>query len=261
MCADSLWPHLSSVFVGYLLILSLDHFQTINYPRCIIIMKKTLLFSVVIGLGAGLYSCNNPASDPDNESSEVHETMAAAGDTVNQHATGFTTAMHQMMNDMQQIPMTGNVDKDFALMMRSHHQGAVDMSQHQISHGKDESLKKLAVEIAEEQKREIKQLEAFIAALDKAKKNYDPKKQEEGFARVMNENMRMMREMSKMDTNMATDHQFVAMMIPHHQSTVFMAEGFLKHGKDSQLLGMARNMIVSQKKEIEAFESWMDEHK
>lgn len=139
-------------------------------------MKKALLYYVVIFIGAGLLSCNNPASDPNNESSEVHESMAAAGDTVNQHSTGFTTAMHQMMNDMLQLPMTGNVDKDFALMMRSHHQGAVDMSQFEISHGKDDSLKKLAVEIAEEQKREIKKLEVLVAALDKAPKNYDPKK-------------------------------------------------------------------------------------
>lgn len=73
--------------------------------------------------------------------------------------------------------------------------------------------------------------------------------------------MRMMSEMSKMDTSMATDNQFVAMMIPHHQSAVFMAEGFLKHGKNSELLEMARNMIVSQKKEIETFETWMDKHK
>jgi uncharacterized protein (DUF305 family) len=224
-------------------------------------MKKALLFSVFICLGTGLLSCNNPASDPNNESSEVHESMAAAGDTVNQHTTGFTTAMHQMMNDMRQLPMTGNVDKDFALMMRSHHQGAVDMSQFEISNGKDDSLKELAVEISEEQKREIKKLEVLIAALDKAKKNYDPKKKEEGFAKVMNDSMHMMGEMAKMDTNMATDHQFVAMMIPHHQSAVYMAEGFLKHGKNDQLLQMAMKMIASQKKEIDAFESWMDKHK
>ena len=219
------------------------------------------MFSVFICLGTGLLSCNNPASDPNNESSEVHESMAAAGDTVNQHTTGFTTAMHQMMNDMRQLPMTGNVDKDFALMMRSHHQGAVDMSQFEISNGKDDSLKELAVEISEEQKREIKKLEVLIAALDKAKKNYDPKKKEEGFAKVMNDSMHMMGEMAKMDTNMATDHQFVAMMIPHHQSAVYMAEGFLKHGKNDQLLQMAMKMIASQKKEIDAFESWMDKHK
>lgn len=241
--------------------MSFEGFQTINCPVCIIMMKKTFLFSLVIGLVGGLFSCNNPASDPNNESSEVHESMSAAGDTVNQHTTGFTTAMHQMMNDMHQLPMTGNVDKDFALMMRSHHQGAVDMAQFEISNGNDDSLKKMAVEIAEEQKREIKELEVLIAAMDKAKKNYDPKKKEEGFAKVLNENMRMMMEMSKMDTNMATDHQFVAMMIPHHQSAVFMAEGFLKHGKNSGLLEMAKRMMASQKKEIEVFEDWMDKHK
>lgn len=187
--------------------------------------------------------------------------MSAAGDTITQHTTGFTTTMHQMMNDMHQMPMSGNVDQDYAMMMKSHHKGAVDMSQFEITNGKDETLKKMARKIAEKQKAEIKELETIIASLNKAPKNYDPEKKETGFAKVMDENMRMMMDMSKMDTSMATDQQFVAMMIPHHQSAVQMAEGFLKHGKDPKLIDMAKKMIVSQNKETDAFKSWMDAHK
>ena len=224
-------------------------------------MKQTSFFLAVIFISAGLPSCNNPTSEPHNESSEAYETMSTSADTINQHTSGFTTAMHQMMNNMHQLPMTGNVDKDFALMMKSHHQGAVDMSQYEASHGTDESLQKLAATMAEAQKKEIEQMEVRIAALNKAPKNYDPGKTQEGFGKVMSDNMNMMMEMSKMDTSMATDHQFVAMMIPHHQSAVFMSEGFLKYGKDPQLLDMARKMIVDQKKEIAAFENWMNMHK
>ena len=224
-------------------------------------MKKASFYLVIIFISAGLFSCNNPTSEPGNESSKAYESMSAASDTINQKTTGFTTAMNQMMNDMHQLAMTGNVDKDFALMMRSHHQGAVDMSHFEVSHGEDESLKKLAAKIAEEQELEIKQMEGLIAAMDKAPKNYDPKKKQEGFAKVMSDNMDMMMDMSKMDTSMATDHQFVAMMLPHHQSAVLLSEGFLKYGKNPQLLRMARKMIVDENKEIDAFQSWMSSHK
>ncbi|WP_162141791.1 DUF305 domain-containing protein [Daejeonella oryzae] len=219
------------------------------------------IYTLIFLLSAGIAACTNSPSDTAKESSEIHESMSMHGDTVSQQTSGFTTAMHQMMNDMHQIPMSGNVDKDFAIMMKSHHQGAVEMSQYQITNGKDETLKNMAVKIDQEQKAEIKELERIIESLDKAPKNYDPKKKESGFAQVLDENMQMMMDMSKMDTSMATDHQFVAMMIPHHQSAVHMAEGFVQYGKDERLLNLAKKIIVSQKKEIIDFNNWMNRNK
>lgn len=36
------------------------------------------------------------------------------------------------------------------------------------------------------------------------------------------------------------------MMIPHHQSAVYMAEGFIESGKDPQLNAIAKKMIADQ---------------
>ena len=224
-------------------------------------MERLKIYAVIVALAIGLNSCNNTASDANNNSSEIHESLSVAGDTITKHATGFSTAMHQMMSDMHQMPMSGNVDKDFAMMMKSHHQGAIDLSQFEITDGKDETLKKIARKISEEQKAEITQFETRIAQLDTALENYDPKEKQAGFAKVMDESIRMMMDMAKMDTSMATDRQFVAMMIPHHQSATAMTKGYLEYGKDSILLEMAKKIIVDQKQEIEAFNRWMDQHK
>ena len=224
-------------------------------------MERLKIYSAVLALATGLSACNNTASESNNESAETHESMSAAGDTITKHATGYSTAMHQMTNDMQQMTMSGNTDLDFAMMMKSHHQGAVDLSQFELTNGKDETLRKMALKISEEQKAEITLLETQIAQLAKVLKDYDPKDKQSGFARVMDESMRRMMDMSKMDTSMSADHQFVAMMIPHHQSAVTMAEGFLKYGKNEMLLGMAKKMILRQKKDINELNNWMDQHK
>jgi YVTN family beta-propeller protein len=68
----------------------------------------------------------------------------------------------------------------------------------------------------------------------------------------------MMQSMAKMDREMMTapmtgdpDHDFAAMMIPHHQGAVDMARVLLLHGKDPVLRRLAQEVIVTQRQEIE----------
>lgn len=224
-------------------------------------MKRLLLSAAVLVLAAGLDGCNNPASDSGKDTSDLHESMSSARDTMLTNKSGFTLAQQQMMNDMHQMPLTGNVDKDYAMMIKSYHQGAIDMAQHEITSGKDADLKEMAGEIINELKAEIPELESIFASLDKAPDNYDPKKKDEGFGKVLDENMRMMMDMAKMDTGMTPDHQFVAMMIPHHQSSVFIAQEFLKYGKDARLMALAKRISAIQQKELDEFQNWMDREK
>lgn len=67
----------------------------------------------------------------------------------------------------------------------------------------------------------------------------------------------MMESMVKMDRKMMAapmtgnpDHDFAAMMIPHHQGAVDMAKVILLHGKDPVLLRLAQEIIVTQRQEI-----------
>jgi uncharacterized protein (DUF305 family) len=63
-------------------------------------------------------------------------------------------AMSAMMSGMEVKP-TGNVDRDFALMMIPHHQGAIDMAQALLKYGKNEELRELARNIVKTQSAEI----------------------------------------------------------------------------------------------------------
>jgi Domain of unknown function (DUF305) len=63
-------------------------------------------------------------------------------------------AMTKMMSGMA-IKPTGDVDRDFALMMIPHHQGAIDMVLAELRYGKNEQLRRLAQEIIVGQTQEI----------------------------------------------------------------------------------------------------------
>ena len=63
---------------------------------------------------------------------------------------------------MASMKMTGNADVDFAMMMRVHHQGAIDMAEAELRDGKDAQMRKLATNIISAQKKEIAQLDKFL---------------------------------------------------------------------------------------------------
>jgi len=71
-----------------------------------------------------------------------------------------------------------------------------------------------------------------------------------GFAAMMTDAMvRMDRDMMR-SMNGAPDHDFAAMMIPHHQGAIDMARAELIYGKDERLRRLAQGIIVEQNQEI-----------
>lgn len=227
-------------------------------------MRKVIFLGVLIIVFAGLSSCNNSSSDPNNSSAQhAFDSLSEAGDTVTRHATTFSTAVHQLTNDLNQIPITGNADRDFAVLLKSIHQGSVDLAQAQLRTGKDNTLKKMAQSIAGIRKTEITTLENFVDSVKKGPLRVSLTKKDEdtGFNRIIKTHKAMMWDMSKMDTNMVADQQFVAVMIPHLQSAVYLAEGFLKYGKDAWLTQQAKDMIPLKMKQIEELKQWANKTK
>ena len=82
---------------------------------------------------------------------------AMAGDAMSE-------AHRKMMEAMQAVQPTGDIDKDFVLMMIPHHQGAIDMAKAELAHGKDETLRAMAEGIVTAQEKEIGEMEAWLKA-------------------------------------------------------------------------------------------------
>jgi uncharacterized protein (DUF305 family) len=78
------------------------------------------------------------------------------------------------------------------------------------------------------------------------------------FMQDMDVSMKTMdHDMSSAPMNMNVDHDFAAMMIPHHQGAIDMAKGELKYGKDPIMRRLAEEIIVDQKSEIDLMNRWL----
>jgi uncharacterized protein (DUF305 family) len=63
------------------------------------------------------------------------------------------------MNDMQ---MSGDTDRDFAMMMRAHHQAGIDMAKAEVDSGKDPEMVKEAKQIITSQQKDNKKFDAWL---------------------------------------------------------------------------------------------------
>lgn len=62
-------------------------------------------------------------------------------------------------------------------------------------------------------------------------------------------------EMNSVQVTGNADQDFVALMVPHHQSAVDMAQVYLKRGRDPALRRLAEQIVRSQKAEIDLMDS------
>jgi uncharacterized protein (DUF305 family) len=182
-------------------------------------------------------------------------------------------AMTKMMNDMAVKP-TGDVDHDFVAMMTPHHQGAIDMSEAELRYGHNEQLLRIAQDIVVEELQEIAAMraasgekltptEATLAASFAGTAagpgfsspvpadNVPPSLKTE--RRFLAENAAAMTKMMNDMTIKPTgniDRDFVAMMVPHHQGAIDMAQEELRYGREAQLRRIAQEIIVDQTQQI-----------
>ena len=80
---------------------------------------------------------------------------------------------------------------------------------------------------------------------------------------MMSEDRALMQPMMQMHTSMTSvqltgnaDHDFVVMMIPHHQGAIAMAQIELKYGKNAKALALAKDIISAQQEEVQEMQSW-----
>jgi uncharacterized protein (DUF305 family) len=116
-------------------------------------MRRLLIFlAVVSAFGSSLAQAQGTSSP-----------ASAHGGSVSHGSQRMHDSMMGGMRRMQGMQPTGDIDKDFATMMRVHHQQAVDMAKVQVQHGKSIELKAMAQKMIEDQQKEIGELERWLA--------------------------------------------------------------------------------------------------
>lgn len=81
------------------------------------------------------------------------------------------------------------------------------------------------------------------------------------FSRLMDDAMAVMDYgMRAAPMNGIPEHDFVTMMMPHHQGAIDMAQALLLTTKDPELRNLAQGIITEQQNEIRLMQAWLKRH-
>ena len=119
--------------------------------------KKNTVQQIVRGFSILAFITAAPLALAQSQMDKMPSNMSGMGHS------DMQSSMKSMMSKMDSMKMTGNVDRDFAMMMKEHHQGAIAMAQIEIKNGKDKKLQQMAQKIIRDQEKEIKELDHWLA--------------------------------------------------------------------------------------------------
>jgi len=156
-------------------------------------------------------------------------------------------AITRMMAAMMKSKPSNDVDRDFVALMVPHHQGAIDMAEAELSYGHNELLRRLTQEIIVTQREEIVEMRLALESMA-----VSPCSGPEEASFLASNNAAMTRMMTALHIKPSNDvdRDFVAMMVPHHQDGIDMAEAELSYGHNEPLRGLAQEIIATQQQEI-----------
>lgn len=202
--------------------------------------KHTLFLAAMLAL----YGCGNGEGHQDKLPEYGHSSAAF---------TPFVDIMEKMDKNMAAMPSQGDADRDFAAMMKMHHQAAVDMINAQLREGTEPTMKFKAYRMKSDQQKEIAQLDTFLKSGKAGMKT-------DSFAIAAKRPMPVPDDLNMQSEQGHFDVAFATMMIIHHRGAERMASEYGKWAVDPGLKTMAQNIVATQQAEITEMQDWLKKH-
>ncbi|GAB3041671.1 DUF305 domain-containing protein [Spirosoma pulveris] len=165
----------------------------------------------------------------------------------------YLAMMDTMMVRMAEAPVGNSPATAFLHQMIRHHQGAMDMANYEIMHGKNGEMVQLAKSIWVEQKSEVEQMQLWLKQA-----GADTTPIPSTFQPAMEQTMAtMMKTMPPAQALTDTDKAFAAVMKPHHQAAIDMAKVLLRYPENGPVNAYAKQLIANQQIEIDQMNEFL----
>lgn len=197
--------------------------------------RSNFLLPILLSLCITIFSCSTDDSTPEIKSVD------------------FMTIIHDMMHESDEYVFTGDTDYDFVSNLIFHHETAIMLSDEEIAKGTNQQLINYAKQIRDLKIQRLSVLKDF-------QKNHKIVASKDDSAHVhhhLHEAFHVMHEeVDKQTLNNNSDHDYILVMPPLSQSAIDLAVVQANHGKNADLVAMAKEIMTQQKAEIEGFKEF-----
>ena len=164
-----------------------------------------------------------------------------------------------MMRDKEEMMMTGDPDMDFAMMMKMHHQGSIDLGTAEIQFGKHAEAKQLAEKAIKGDKESQERLQSYLNQHPTPEK-IDPNVYKQ-FKKEMKTAMKqMIQAYARVPNTPDVDVDFVRRLIEHHKGAIAMATLQFKYGNDVAPTDEAGIIITEQAGALKELATFANKH-
>ncbi len=126
-------------------------------------ISHKLILILFLALSHYKVSSQTKVTDPhEGHGSHARESSSASSKSTTTASTKKYQQINENMHKSMDIKFTGDADKDFLAAMIPHHQGAVEMAEVVLQHGKNPKIRQLAQEIITLQKKEIAEMKQLL---------------------------------------------------------------------------------------------------
>ncbi|MBO0360426.1 DUF305 domain-containing protein [Hymenobacter sp. BT186] len=192
-------------------------------------------------------------------------------------------ALHTMAEHSKALPPGTNLDLYFAQLMRENHRAAVSMSALELQQGHDPELLRIAQDIYHAHQQLVWGLDSAIERIQAQPPTYhDHTTQSERLSRLLEAATAGLhpaahRNIAKVEAGPdslnhhhtpkqedggtgSIDHDYAALLVPHHQNSITLARAELELGRDEPLQRAAYFILRDQQREIEQVQVWLTQH-
>jgi uncharacterized protein (DUF305 family) len=210
---------------------------------------------VIFLAGITAFSCSSENDNKKNGSLNSSAAPAGAVDSIPQalptaKSENLKAILDSNVIRMSRMPLTNNPTKDFALIMRVHHDGTEKLIKEAMKYNKDSALAKLAKSIQKDVVRETAVLNRFIIDRRFTKQEKE--------SPVSNTMMKAMTPNMEPATPLTGDieEDFVKLMITNLQSAKDLVEVMKEAGADHDVSGFTGEMVPRYEKYIAELKDW-----